>query len=432
VADNPDLMFTILTGAQFGDEGKGKVIDLLAENYDIVVRFQGGDNAGHTVVVGGKTYKLHLVPSGALYGRRLLIGPGVVLNPRVLWNEIQALESEGIKLDLGIDAKTTIIMPYHIELDGLREKARKEKIGTTNRGIGFAYVDKIAREEVQMGDLTDPSMLEAKLNEIAPAKEKAIADLGGDPTVVRYGPLIDEYLEIGKRLKDRVTDVSREINIALMEEHSVLAEGAQGAFLDVIHGTQKFVTSSFTTAGSACANLGVGPVMVDNVVGVIKAYITRVGEGPMPTELKDDLGTRMRERGGEYGTTTGRARRCGWFDAVLGLKSVYLNGYTELALTKLDVLTGLDPIKICVGYELDGETIGYPPESTIQLARCKPIYEDMPGWTEDISSVESYEDLPETARDYVERLEDLLGVDISAISVGAGREQTIFREAPEE
>lgn len=432
MADNPDLMFTILTGAQFGDEGKGKVIDLLAENYDIVVRFQGGDNAGHTVVVGGKTYKLHLVPSGALYGRRLLIGPGVVLNPRVLWNEIQALESEGIKLDLGIDAKTTIIMPYHIELDGLREKARKEKIGTTNRGIGFAYVDKIAREEVQMSDLTDPSMLEAKLNEIGPAKEKAIADMGGDPSVVRYAPFIDEYLEIGKRLKDRVTDVSREINIALMEEHNVLAEGAQGAFLDVIHGTQKFVTSSFTTAGSACANLGVGPVMVDNVVGVIKAYITRVGEGPMPTELKDDLGKKMRERGGEYGTTTGRARRCGWFDAVLGLKSVYLNGYTELALTKLDVLTGIDPIKICVGYELDGETIGYPPESTIQLARCKPIYEDMPGWTEDISAVESYEDLPETARDYVERLEDLLGVDISAISVGAGREQTIFRETPEE
>jgi adenylosuccinate synthase len=431
VADNPDIMFTILTGAQFGDEGKGKIIDLLAENYDIVVRFQGGDNAGHTVVVGGRTYKLHLVPSGALYGRRLLIGPGVVLNPRVLWNEIQALESEGIKLDLGIDAKTTIIMPYHIELDGLREKARKEKIGTTNRGIGFAYVDKIAREEVQMGDLTDPAMLEAKLNEIGPAKEKAIADMGGDPTVVRYAPFIDEYLEIGKRLKDRVTDVSREINIALMEEHNVLAEGAQGAFLDVIHGTQKFVTSSFTTAGSACANLGVGPVMVDNVVGVIKAYITRVGEGPMPTELKDELGTKMRERGGEYGTTTGRARRCGWFDAVLGLKSVYLNGYTELALTKLDVLTGIDPIKICVGYELDGETIGYPPESTIQLARCKPIYENMPGWTGDISAVESYDDLPETARDYVERLEDLLGVDISAVSVGAGREQTIFREAPE-
>jgi adenylosuccinate synthase len=425
-------MFTILTGAQFGDEGKGKIIDLLAENYDLVVRFQGGDNAGHTVVVGGKKYKLHLVPSGAIFGRRLLIGPGVVLNPRVLWDEIQALESEGIKLDIGIDAKTSIIMPYHIELDMLREKARTEKIGTTNRGIGFAYVDKTAREEVQMADIADSSLLEAKLADIGPAKEKAISDLGGDPTVVKYGPFIDEYLEIGKRLRTRITDVSREINIAILEEKSVLAEGAQGAFLDVIHGTQKFVTSSFTTAGSACANLGVGPVMVDNVVGVIKAYITRVGEGPMPTELKNDLGIQIREKGGEYGTTTGRPRRCGWFDAVLGLKSIYLNGYTELALTKLDVLTGIENIEICVGYELDGETIGYPPESTAQLARCQPIYEDMPGWTEDITAIEDYGDLPKNAAAYVERLEDLLGVDISAVSVGPGREQTIFREPPEE
>ena len=425
-------MFTILTGAQWGDEGKGKVIDLLAENYDVIVRFQGGDNAGHTVVVGGKTYKLHLVPSGAIFGRRLLIGPGVVLNPRVLWNEIQSLESEGIKVDLGIDPKTTIIMPYHIELDSLREKARTEKIGTTNRGIGFAYVDKVAREEVQMGDLTDPALLEAKLKEIAPGKEKAILDMGGDPTVVRYAPYIDEYLEIGKKLKSRIADVSREINIAILEEKSVLAEGAQGAFLDVIHGTQKFVTSSFTIAGSACANLGVGPVMVDNVVGGIKAYITRVGEGPMPTELVNSLGEQMREKGGEYGTTTGRARRCGWFDAVLGLKSVYLNSYTEMALTKLDVLTGINPIKICVGYDLDGDTLGYPPESTTDLARCKPIYEEVPGWTEDITEVKDYDDLPENARDYVEKLEDLLGVEISAVSVGPGREQTIFRDMEEE
>jgi adenylosuccinate synthase len=419
-------MFTILTGAQFGDEGKGKIIDLLAENYDVVVRFQGGDNAGHTVVVGDKKYKLHLVPSGVLFGRRLLIGPGVVLNPRVLLGEIQAMESEGIKLDLGIDAKTSIIMPYHIELDGLREMARSQKIGTTNRGIGFAYVDKIAREEVQMEDLTDRALLEAKLSEIGPAKEKAISDMGGDPSIVMS--CIDEYLEIGMHLKDMVTDVSREINISLSEDKNVMAEGAQGAFLDVIHGTQKFVTSSFTTAGSACANLGVGPVMVDNVVGVIKAYITRVGEGPMPTELKDDIGLRMREVGGEYGTTTGRPRRCGWFDAVLSLKSVYLNGYTELALTKLDVLTGIDPIKICVGYDLDGEKIGYPPESTRQLARCEPIYEEMPGWTEDITSILEYDDLPENARGYVEGLEDLLGVDISAVSVGPRREQTIYRE----
>jgi adenylosuccinate synthase len=420
-------MFTILTGAQFGDEGKGKIIDLLAENYDIVVRFQGGDNAGHTVVVGDKTYKLHLVPSGALFEKKLLIGPGVVLNPRVLWSEIEALEAEGIKLDLGIDAKTSIIMPYHIELDGLREKARTEKIGTTNRGIGFAYVDKIAREEVQMEDLTDPALLDAKLDEIGPAKEKAIADMGGDPTVVRYEPFIDEYVEIGKRLKDRIVDVSREINIALDEDKMVLAEGAQGAFLDVIHGTQKFVTSSFTTAGSACANLGVGPVMVDNVVGVIKAYITRVGEGPMPTELKDEIGDRMREKGGEYGTTTGRPRRCGWFDAVLALKSCYLNSYTELALTKLDVLTGLDPIKICVGYDLNGETLGYPPESTAKLAMCQPIYEDVPGWAEDITRIESYESLPDNARAYVEKLEDLMMVDITGVSVGPGREQTLYR-----
>ncbi len=423
-------MFTILTGSQFGDEGKGKITDILAESYDIVVRFQGGDNAGHTVVIGGKKYKLHLVPSGALSKKRLLIGPGVVLNPIIFKEEIKALESEGIELNLGVDAKTSIIMPYHIEMDMLRERGRTQKIGTTNRGIGFAYMDKFAREEVQMEDLTDPKLLEAKLAEISPAKEKAISDMGGDPSMVMCG--LEEYLEIGRKLKDLLVDVSREINIALMDDKSVLAEGAQGAFLDVIHGTQKFVTSSFTTAGSACVNLGVGPVMVDNVVGVMKSYITRVGEGPMPTELMDEIGESLREVGSEYGTTTGRPRRCGWFDAVLALKSIYLNGYTELALTKLDVLTGLDPVKICVGYELDGEQIGYPPESTKLLARCIPIYEDNPGWKEDITNVTDFGDLSETAQAYIGRIEDLLGVDISAISVGPRRDQTIYREEPED
>jgi adenylosuccinate synthase len=419
-------MFTILTGAQFGDEGKGKIIDILAENYDIVVRFQGGDNAGHTVVVAGKKYKLHLVPSGAILEKRLLIGPGVVMNPKILWREIQDLSQEGISLDLGIDAKTSIIMPYHIELDRLGEMARTEKIGTTSRGIGLAYVDKVSREEVTVEDLVEPSLLEAKLDEIAPTKERAIEELEGDPSVVWSG--LEEYLDIGQRLREMVTDVSREINIAISEDKNILAEGAQGAFLDVIHGTQKFVTSSFTSAGSACANLGVGPVMVDNAVGVMKAYITRVGEGPLPTELKEETGMLMRERGAEYGTTTGRPRRCGWFDAVLGLKAVYLNGYTELALTKLDVLSDLDPLKICVGYELLGEKIGYPPESTRLLSKCQPIYEDMPGWSGDISAVQDYDGLPVNARAYVERLEDLMGVDISAISVGPGREQTIYRE----
>jgi adenylosuccinate synthase len=421
-------MFTILTGAQFGDEGKGKIVDILAEKYDIIVRFQGGDNAGHTVKVGDRTHKLHLVPSGVLFGKRLLIGPGVVLNPRVLWSEIESLRKEGHEVNIGIDPKTSIIMPYHIELDSLREKARSSKIGTTKRGIGYAYIDKIARDEIQMGDISDPAKFDAKLEEIAPAKEKAIADMGGDPTVVRYAPYIDEYLEIGRALKDDLADVSREINAALDEELMVLAEGAQGAFLDIIHGTQKFVTSSFTTSGSACANLGVGPVKVDNVVGVIKAYITRVGEGPMPTELLDRTGEVLREKGGEYGTTTGRARRCGWFDAVLARKSMYLNGYTELALTKLDVFTGLGNIKICTAYDLDGRILDYPPIDTPTFAMCKPIYEEMPGWRGDLSEACEFEDMPDEARSYVERLEELLSVDISAISVGPARDQTIYRE----
>lgn len=420
-------MFTILTGSQFGDEGKGKVVDLLAEKYDIVVRFQGGDNAGHTVIVGDRTYKLHLTPSGVLFGARLLIGPGVVLNPKVLWSELEALRAEGIRPNIGIDAKTSIIMPYHIALDELRESGRKEKIGTTKRGIGYAYIDKFSRDEVQMKDLTDPALLEAKLAEIAPAKEKAISDLGGDPSVVRDPALLGEYLDIGRSLKENVADVSYEINVALDAGKKVLAEGAQGAFLDVIHGTQKFVTSSFTTAGSACANLGVGPARVDDVVGIVKAYMTRVGEGPMPTELKDEVGAHLSKIGKEFGTTTGRPRRCGWFDAVLAKKSMYLNGYTELAITKLDVLGGLDPIKICTGYELDGKTLNYPPESTVEFARCRPIYEEAEGWTEDISGAKSYGALPKAVRDYVERIEALLGVKIAIVSVGPGREQTIWR-----
>jgi len=420
-------MFTILTGSQFGDEGKGKVVDLLAEKYDIVVRFQGGDNAGHTVIVGDRTYKLHLTPSGVLFGARLLIGPGVVLNPKVLWSEIEALRAEGIRPNLGIDAKTSIIMPYHIALDELRERGRKEKIGTTKRGIGYAYIDKFSRDEVQMKDLTDPALLEAKLAEIGPAREKAIAEMGGDPSVVRDPVLLGEYLEIGEALKENVADVSYEINVALDAGKKVLAEGAQGAFLDVIHGTQKFVTSSFTTAGSACANLGVGPARVDDVVGIVKAYMTRVGEGPMPTELKDEVGAHLSKVGKEFGTTTGRPRRCGWFDAVLAKKSMYLNGYTELAITKLDVLGGLDPIKICTGYELDGKTLNYPPESTVEFARCRPIYEEVKGWTEDISGAKSYEALPKAVRDYVERIEALLRVKITIVSVGPGREQTVRR-----
>ncbi|WP_445476076.1 adenylosuccinate synthase [Methanococcoides methylutens] len=423
-------MFTILTGSQFGDEGKGKIVDLLSKDYDLVVRFQGGDNAGHTVKVGQNVYKLHLIPSGFLLDSRVLIGPGTVLNPEVLAEEIDMLGKGGVDVHsdkLGIDAKTSIIMPYHLELDGLRESSRKEKIGTTKRGIAFAYVDKIARDEIRMADLIDSDKLLRRLSELAPSKEAAIRELGGDPSIVTDKELIDKYVKLGQRLAPYITDVSYEVNKGLEDGKNVMAEGAQGTHLDVIHGTQKFVTSSSTIAGSACANLGVGPTKVDEVLGIVKAYITRVGEGPLPTELHDEAGDHLHDVGHEFGTTTGRSRRCGWFDLPLLRKAIFLNGYTNLALTKLDVLTGLEVVKICVAYELDGERLDYPPIDTSDLDKCKPVYEEMPGWSDDLTNVKRYADVPEPARNYVERLEELMGVSIEYVSVGPGREQT-FRK----
>lgn len=420
-------MFTIITGAQFGDEGKGKIVDLISCEYDLVVRFQGGDNAGHTVKVGDDVYKLHLIPSGFLLDSRVLIGPGTVMNPQVLATEMDMLEEGGIKLDasrVGVDAKTSIIMPYHVELDGLRESLRTEKIGTTKRGIGFAYIDKVARDEIRMGDLADREKFLKRLEELAPSKEAAIKELGGDPSIVRDKTLIEKYIRLGERFASYVTDVSYEVNKALDEGKSVLAEGAQGTHLDVIHGTQKFVTSSCTIAGSACANIGVGPTRVDSVLAIVKAYITRVGEGPLPTELLDDTGRQIQEVGREFGTTTGRSRRCGWFDLPLLKKAIYLNGYTSVALTKLDVLSNLDPVRVCVAYELDGKVIEYPPEDTSELARCRPVYEDLPGWDNDLTGVKAFDDLPQNARDYVLFLEDKMGVSVEYVSVGPAREQT--------
>jgi adenylosuccinate synthase len=424
-------MFTIITGSQFGDEGKGKIVDLLAKNYDIVARFQGGNNAGHTVKVGDEVYKLHLIPSGILLDARILIGPGVVLNPEVLAEEITMLEKHGIKVDagkLGIDAKTSIIMPYHIEMDGIREAFREQKIGTTRRGIGNAYIDKIARDEIRMAELVNSDRFLAKLEELAHQKETEIEAMGGDLEIVRDPFLIERYLELGRQFAAYVTDVSREINEALDEGKNVMAEGAQGTHLDVIHGTQKFVTSSSTIAGSACANLGVGPTRVDNVIAIVKAYITRVGEGPLPTELTDELGENIQIAGGEFGTTTGRGRRCGWFDLPLLKKAITLNGYTEISLTKLDVLTDLDPVRICVCYNYRGENIDYPPELTEDLEKCSPVYEDLPGWKNDLTQVKSFEELPENAKGYVRRLEELMKVPIGYISVGPGRVQTFKKE----
>ncbi|WP_292470573.1 adenylosuccinate synthase [Methanolobus sp.] len=420
-------MFTIITGAQFGDEGKGKIVDLMSGDYDLVVRFQGGDNAGHTVKVGEDVYKLHLIPSGFLLNSRVLIGPGTVMNPEVLATEIDMLAEGGIKLDakrVGVDAKTSIIMPYHIELDGLRESMRSEKIGTTKRGIGYAYIDKVARDEIRMADIVDKDRFLKRLEELAPSKEAAIKDLGGDPSMVMDEALIDKYVKLGERFAPYITDVSYEVNKALDEGRNVLAEGAQGTHLDVIHGTQKFVTSSCTIAGSACANIGVGPTRVDSVLAIVKAYITRVGEGPLPTELLDDIGNQIQQVGREFGTTTGRSRRCGWFDLPLLKKAIYLNGYTSIALTKLDVLSNLDPIRVCVAYDLDGKVLDYPPEDTSELARCKPVYEDLAGWENDLTGVKEFNDLPQAAKDYVFYLEGKMGVHVEYISVGPAREQT--------
>jgi adenylosuccinate synthase len=423
-------MFTIITGAQFGDEGKGKIVDLIAKGYDIVARFQGGNNAGHTVRVGDVTYKLHLIPSGILLNARVLIGPGVALNPEVLAEEITMLEKHGIEINakkLGIDAKTSIIMPYHIEMDELKEASREQKIGTTKRGVGYAYIDKAARDEIRMAELVDSKRFLTRLKELAPQKEREVAAIGGDPKIVVDPIFIEKYIQFGRKFTKYITDVSREINKALDEGKCVMAEAAQGTHLDVIHGTQKFVTSSSTIAGSACANLGVGPTRVDNVIAIVKAYITRVGEGPLPTELTGELGEKIQHAGCEFGTTTGRSRRCGWFDLPLMKKAILLNGYTEISLTKLDVLTGINPIRICIGYNYKGENVDYPPELTDDLLECKPIYEDLPGWENDLTTVKAFKELPENARHYVKRLEELMKISINYISVGPDRTQT-FRK----
>ena len=422
-------MFTIVTGAQFGDEGKGKIVDLLAEHYDYVVRFQGGNNAGHTVKVGDLTIKLHIIPSGVLSGAKLLIEPGVVLDPLILEQELKGLREMGIVIGedrLGVDLKTSVIMPYHIKLDELAEHMRKHRIGTTKRGIGYAYMDKVARDEITVADIISRERFDEKIREIIPRKETLLRGMGADDDDIEQAFNFDEVLRAGNELKTFVTDVSLQVNMALREERSVLAEGAQGTHLDVLHGTQKYVTSSSTIAGSSCASLGVGPRLVDEVLGVVKAYITRVGEGPLPTELNTKEGEHLQKMGGEFGTTTGRPRRCGWFDVPLVRKSIWLNGYTSLALTKLDVLTGLDPILICTAYELDDKRIDYPPTLTSDLARCKPIYEVFPGWDEELYTFDDYSELPEEARKYVSVLENLLKVSFSMVSVGPERNMTFF------
>ena len=418
---------TVLIGAQWGDEGKGKIIDVLAENVDIVVRFQGGNNAGHTVKIGDEKYVLHLIPSGILRdGQRCVIGNGLVVNPLALLDEIAEVEAAGkpVAGRLFVSDRAHVVFPYHGAIDAAREDclAEGDKIGTTRRGIGPCYSDKITRIGLRMGDLIDSAFPELIKSRLAEAN-RILENLGGTP--VDEQKLVAEYIAAAEKLKPYVIDSVTMLNNAVANGESILFEGAQGTMLDIDYGSYPFVTSSHTTAGGACTGSGIAPSRIDRVVGVIKTYTTRVGEGPFPTELFDENGTEMARVGHEFGATTGRPRRCGWFDAVVGRYAAALNGVDYWAMTKLDVLDGFSTLKICTAYECDGKIYENMPASTRILENCKPIYEEMPGWQESTSNVTKYEDMPQKARDYVERLCELTGVKLGILSVGPKRESTL-------
>jgi adenylosuccinate synthase len=419
---------TVIVGAQWGDEGKGKVVDLLAERSDVVARYQGGNNAGHTIVAGDEVYKLHLIPSGILYPRTVcVIGNGVVVDPGVLCGEIADLERRGVDVSrLRLSGNAHLIMPYHVMLDGASEKRLgRFSIGTTGRGIGPCYVDKAARVGIRVQDLLDPKILVRKLEIALETKNEILDRLYGLP---RLDParLAEDLLPHAERLQPFIADTALLIDTALREGRQVLFEGAQGTMLDIDHGTYPFVTSSNPIAGAACTGTGVGPTRIDRVLGVAKAYTTRVGEGPFPTELHDADGRRMIERGREFGTTTGRQRRCGWLDLVALRYAVRLSGITQLALTKLDVLSGFERVRLCTAYQTrDGERLEEFPYHQTVFHGCRPVYEELPGWDEDLSGCRSLEDLPPRAREYVDAIATATEVPITLIGTGQGRHQVI-------
>lgn len=419
----------IVIGAQWGDEGKGKMTDYLAEDADVVVRFQGGNNAGHTVEVGDKQYKLHLIPSGILYDDKTnVIGNGVVVDPKALFEEIEYLEGVGVKVTpkkLLISDRAQLIMPYHKVLDKLKEKARgKNDIGTTGKGIGPCYTDKYERCGIRVCDLMHEDVFEEKLRENVEAKNLYITKvLGGEP--LNADEILKEYLELGKRMRPFVKDTSVKIYDSIKADKNVLFEGAQGMLLDIDYGTYPYVTSSNTTAGGVASGSGIGPRMITNAVGIAKAYTTRVGKGPFPTELNDETGVWIREKGHEYGVTTGRSRRCGWLDLVILKTAVRVSGLTSLAVTKIDTLAGLDKIKVCVGYKFNGEVIDYFPASLEDLAKCEPVYEEFEGWDDSVADARSYDELPENAKKYIERIEEFTDTNVSIVSVGPKRDQTM-------
>ena len=417
----------VLVGAQWGDEGKGKATDLLGGRVDYVVRYQGGNNAGHTVVIGDKKFALHLLPSGILTPEVVpVIGNGVVIDAGVLFQEIDGLEAQGVDTSrLVISANAHLITSYHVTLDKVTERfLGKSKIGTTGRGIGPTYSDKIARLGLRVQDLFDEKILREKIEGSLMSKNQVLVKVF-NRRAISVDEVAEELLGYADRLKPYVADTALLLNKALADDKVVLLEGGQGTLLDVDHGTYPFVTSSNPTSGGACAGSGIGPTKITGVIGILKAYTTRVGSGPFPTELLDDDGERLRTIGGERGVTTGRPRRCGWFDAPIARYATRINGLTDIFLTKLDVLTGFEKIPVCVAYDIDGTRSEELPMTQTEFHHAKPIYEMMPGWTEDISGAKSLEDLPANARSYVKFLEDISGTQISAVGVGQDRNATI-------
>ncbi len=421
----------VIIGALFGDEGKGKIVDILSEKSDFVVRFQGGNNAGHTVEVGDEQFILHLIPSGILHdGKKCIIGSGVVVNPEALLKEVDALKSRNISVDGNLFVSDTahLIFPYHRKLDELRElKKDDNKIGTTKRGIGPAYADKVSRMGIRMLDLLDEETFREKLRANLDEKNNLLMHLyKAEP--FDFDEIFDQYRNYAKIIKPYLVNVPKMLNEAMKENKSILFEGAQGTMLDVDFGTYPYVTSSNPTVGGVFTGTGVGPRAVDEVIGITKAYSTRVGEGPMPTELMDEFGDWFRSYGKEFGATTGRPRRCGWFDAVLTKYSAVINHMDSLVVTKLDVLDQLDTIKICTAYEYNGEILDYPPHNIKILERCKPVYEELPGWKSSTVDIREYDRLPENARRYIDRIAQLTGAVVKIVSVGPNREETIFVE----
>lgn len=418
------MSIKVLIGTQWGDEGKGKITDLLAEKSDVVIRYQGGNNAGHTLVVNGEVFKLHLIPSGVLYKNILcIIGNGVVIDPEILLKEMDGLVARGVSVNnLRISGNAHVILPFHRMLDHLQEEGRTQdnKIGTTSRGIGPAYTDKISRTGVRMIDLLDESKLSDRI------KEKNWGELLGVTEQQIYS-VVQDLLKFGERLKSYIVDSVSLIHKLRKEGKEIFLEGAQGTMLDVDFGTYPFVTSSNPTAGGACTGSGIGPTMIDDVIGVVKAYTTRVGEGPFPTELKEEIGAFLREKGLEFGTTTGRARRCGWLDLVVLKYSANVNSLTKIALTKIDVLSGMKELKICKAYKINGKIVSDFPSDREILEKAIPVYETFKGWDEDISNCKTFKELPKNAQIYIEAIEKEMEVPIDIVSVGSGRERTIIR-----